>query len=76
MILFIRDILSRSKLFIKTVVFWVVAPRGLVATLMLDAANTTETSVEFNQSTRCNNPEERHLHTPEISQNHLDVKFC
>jgi hypothetical protein len=31
--------------------------------LMMEAANTSETSVNFYQTTRHNNPEESHLHT-------------
>jgi hypothetical protein len=30
--------------------------------LMTEAANTSETSVNFYQTTRCNNPEDSHLH--------------
>jgi hypothetical protein len=31
--------------------------------LMMGAASTSETSVNFYQTTRCNNPEDNHLHT-------------
>jgi hypothetical protein len=41
-------------------VFWVVAPCSLA--LMMEAANTSETSVNFYQTTRRNNPEYIHLH--------------
>jgi hypothetical protein len=34
---------------------------GLIA-LMMEAASTYETSVNFYQSTWCNNPEDSHLH--------------
>jgi hypothetical protein len=54
----------------KMVVFWVVAPcslvkvyrrfRGLIA-LMMEAASTSETSVNFYQTTRRNNLEDSHL---------------
>jgi hypothetical protein len=49
----------------KTAVLWAV---GLVLVasiiaLMMDAASTTETSVNFYQTTRRNNPEDSHLHT-------------
>jgi hypothetical protein len=39
-------------------VFWVVA---LIVLMM--AARTSETSVNFYQTTRCYNPENSHLHT-------------
>jgi hypothetical protein len=58
-------------------VFWVVAPCGLVKVSevpaasitgamraqMMEAAGTSETSVNFYQTTRRNNPEDSHLHT-------------
>jgi hypothetical protein len=48
-------------------VFWVVAPRnlarGLLIALMMEAASISETSVNFYQTTRRNNPEDSHLHT-------------
>jgi hypothetical protein len=40
----------------KMAVFWVVAPCSLV-----EAANTSETSVNFYETTRRNNPEDSHL---------------
>jgi hypothetical protein len=43
-------------------VFWVVAQRSFIA-LMMEAASTSETSVNFYQTTRRNNPEGSHLHT-------------
>jgi hypothetical protein len=56
----------------KMAVFWVVGPwslvevyrcfRGASITLMMGAASTSETSVKFYQTTRCNNPEDSHLH--------------
>jgi hypothetical protein len=50
-------------------IFWVVAPCSLVEvyrgfraiTLMVEAASTSETSVNFYQITRRNNPEDSHL---------------
>jgi hypothetical protein len=49
----------------KMVVLWVVAPCSLVEvliTLMMEAASTSETSLIFYQTTRCNNSEDNHLH--------------
>jgi hypothetical protein len=46
----------------KIAVFWVVAQCSLVEdTDVSEAAGTSETSVNFYQSTRCNNPEDSHL---------------
>jgi hypothetical protein len=42
----------------KTTVFWVVAPCSL---LMMAAARTSETLVNFYQTTWCYNPEDSHL---------------
>jgi hypothetical protein len=44
-------------------VFWVVAPRSLIIALMMEVADTSETSVNFYQTTRCNIPEDNHLHS-------------
>jgi hypothetical protein len=46
----------------KTAVLWVVAACKLIA-LMMEAAGTFETSVNFYQTKRCNIPEDSHLHT-------------
>jgi hypothetical protein len=35
----------------------------LLIALMMEAVRTSETSVNFNQTTRCNNPDDSHLHT-------------
>jgi hypothetical protein len=43
-------------------VFWVVAPCSLSA-LMMEAAGTSETLVNFYQTTRRYNPEDNHLRT-------------
>jgi hypothetical protein len=50
-------------------VFWVVAPCSLVqvyrrfrGVLMMEAASTSKTSVNFYQTTRRNNPEDSNLH--------------
>jgi hypothetical protein len=41
-------------------VFWVLAPPGLIA-LMMETARTSETLVNFYQTTRRYNPEDSHL---------------
>jgi hypothetical protein len=46
----------------KVAVFWVVAPCRVIA-LMMEAASTSETSVNFYQTAQSNNPEDSHLHT-------------
>jgi hypothetical protein len=64
------------RLFVKTTVFWDVAPCSLVEIFRRfrgacclhhlgdeKAAGTSETSVDFYQSTRHNIPEDSHLHT-------------
>jgi hypothetical protein len=43
-------------------VSWDVTPCILVIALMMEAASTFETSVNFYQTTRRNNPEDSHLH--------------
>jgi hypothetical protein len=44
-------------------VFWVVAPPSSGIALMMEAASTSETLVNFYQTTRRNNPDDSHLHT-------------
>jgi hypothetical protein len=46
-------------------VFWVVAPCSLVEliALMMKASSTSETLVNFYQTTQLNNPEDSHLRT-------------
>jgi hypothetical protein len=44
----------------KMVVFWVVAPCSLAIALMMEAARTSETLVNFYQTTRHYNPEDSH----------------
>jgi hypothetical protein len=39
---------------------------GLWVALMMEAASTSETLVNFYQTTRCDNPEDSHLHTTRI----------
>jgi hypothetical protein len=36
----------------------------MIIALKMEAASTSETSVNFYQTTRRNNPEDSHLHTP------------
>jgi hypothetical protein len=38
-----------------------IAARGLLIALMMEAASNSETSVNFYQTTRHNNPEDSHL---------------
>jgi hypothetical protein len=47
----------------KMAVFWVVAPCTLleVIALMMEVASTSETSVNFYQTTRRYNPEDSHI---------------
>jgi hypothetical protein len=44
-------------------VFWVVAPCRLLIVLMMEAVRTSETLVNFCQSTRPYNPEDNHFRT-------------
>jgi hypothetical protein len=37
--------------------------RAIIITLMMEAASTSETPVNFYQTARRNNPEDSHLHT-------------
>jgi hypothetical protein len=60
--------ICETNLKMKLAVFWVVVPCSLVdvyrpIALMMEAASTSETSVNFYQTTRCYNPEDSHLHT-------------
>jgi hypothetical protein len=48
----------------KMVVFWVVAPSSLAIALMMEAARTSETLVNFYQTTRRYNPEGSHISKP------------
>jgi hypothetical protein len=68
-------------------VFWVVAPCGLVLevlaasiiiALMMEAARTSETPVNFYQTTRRYNPEDRHLrtHRGENLKSYIKIKVC
>jgi hypothetical protein len=59
----------------KMTVFWDVAPCNLVGriALMMEAASTSETSVNFYQTTRRNIPEDSHLQIPTYL-NKLDLR--
>jgi hypothetical protein len=63
----------------KMAVFWIVAPCSLVEaiTLMMEAASTSETSVNFYQTTRRNNPKDSNLNTyrRENLESHKKSKF-
>jgi hypothetical protein len=50
--------------------------RALI-TLIMDAANISETSVKFYESTRHNNPKDSHLHSHhhENLRSHCQVKY-
>jgi hypothetical protein len=53
----------------KMAVFCVVVPWAIA--LMMEAASTSETSVNFHQTKQRNNPEDSHLHCVHIVQ-----RFC
>jgi hypothetical protein len=64
-----HDILSYTVM--KTATFWVVTPSRpsdvsiiRAIALIMEAAITSATSANLYQSTRRNNPEDSHLHTP------------
>jgi hypothetical protein len=52
-----------SEVITASIIRAVRKPRGLLIVLMMEAASTFETSVNFYQTTRRNNPEDSHLHT-------------
>jgi hypothetical protein len=56
-------ILRRKLKIINTVVFWDVSSIIRAIALMMVAASTSETSVNFYQTTRRSNPEDSHIHT-------------
>jgi hypothetical protein len=61
----------------KTAVFWVVGPCSLeehLIALIVEAASSSETSVNFYQTTRRSNPEDSHLQQNNVSK--LDLKVC
>jgi hypothetical protein len=50
----------------KMTVFWVVAPCTAIIALKMEAASTSETSVDFYQTRRRNIPEDSHLNIGSI----------
>jgi hypothetical protein len=62
---------------LKMAVFWVVAPCSNQGVLMMEAASTSETSVDVYQTTWRYNPEDSHLHTRrrEYLKFQLDASF-
>jgi hypothetical protein len=44
--------------------------------LMIEAVSTSETSVNFNQTARRNNPEDSHLHTHLLNDDETDFSSC
>jgi hypothetical protein len=60
---------------VKMAVFWVVAPCRAIA-LMMEAASTSETSVNFYQTTRRNNSEYSHLHTRRRENLKSHARWC
>jgi hypothetical protein len=56
-----------SSLFDRSWVFTYFFVRSLLIALMMEAVSTFETSVNFYQTTRCNIPEDSHLHLPPCS---------
>jgi hypothetical protein len=53
---------EQKKFLLKMAVFWVMR-RVLLIALIMQAASTSETSVNVYHTTRRNNPEDSHLHT-------------
>jgi hypothetical protein len=56
-----RDFILLTAAGINITVFWVVAPCSKLMTLMMESASTSETSVNFYQTTRRNNPEDSYI---------------
>jgi hypothetical protein len=55
---------EKNYMSMKMAVFWVVEPCSLIAmALMMEAARTSETMVNFYKTTRRYNPEDSHLRT-------------
>jgi hypothetical protein len=52
----------------KMTVFWDATPCRLIIALMMKAVSTSETSVNFYQTTRRKIPEHSHLHTHFITK--------
>jgi hypothetical protein len=57
----------------KIAVFWVVVPCSLAIALIMEAARTSKTLVNFYQTTRCYNPEDSNLHNLQFHCLRFDI---
>jgi hypothetical protein len=54
--------LRKTPPLVSFLVDWLIGARGLLITLMMEAARTSETLVNFYQTARLYYPEDSHLH--------------